>query len=91
MPDGTQFVLDNKKDTAETVGEVENNLGLSPTDNVSKESIHDSNEESKTQMSDRETESTYDIMGQNERLKKRNQMLMDDLARLRERLKLEVL
>lgn len=41
------------------------------------------------QFSDRDQESTYDIMGQNERLKKRNQMLMDDLARLRERVKLE--
>ncbi len=47
MPDGSQFILDEKRDTAETAGGVDNNSGLSPTDNVSKISISDSNEKVK--------------------------------------------
>ena len=39
MPDGSQFILDEKRDTAETAGGVRNDSGLSPTDNVSKISI----------------------------------------------------
>lgn len=39
MPDGSHFVLDEKRDTAERAGGVDNNSGLSPTDNVSNTSI----------------------------------------------------
>jgi hypothetical protein len=42
MPDGSQFVLDKKGDIAERAGGVDNNSGLSPTDNVSKHSIPNS-------------------------------------------------
>ena len=55
MPDGSQFVLDEKRDTAETAGGVDNNSGLSPTDNVSKISISDSNEKVKTKLEERVT------------------------------------
>ena len=39
MPDGTNFTLDEKRDTAETAGVVYKNSSLSPTDNVSINSI----------------------------------------------------
>ncbi len=42
LPDGSQFVLDKKGDIAETAGGIDNNSGLSPTDNVSKHSISNS-------------------------------------------------
>ena len=45
MPDGTQMLLDEKRDTAETAGGVENNSGLSPTDNVSTDIISQNTEE----------------------------------------------
>jgi hypothetical protein len=41
MPDGTQMIIDEKRDTAERAGGVENNSGLSPTDNVSIDIIPD--------------------------------------------------
>lgn len=44
MPDGSQFIFDEKRDTAETAGGVDNNSGLSPTDNVSTDSIPDNQE-----------------------------------------------
>ncbi|MEE0969248.1 MAG: hypothetical protein U0M06_07770, partial [Clostridia bacterium] len=47
LPDGTQFLLDEKRDTAERAGGVDNNSGLSPTDNVSKPSISNSTEKVK--------------------------------------------
>ncbi len=52
MPDGSQFILDEKRDTAERAGGVDNNSGLSPTDNVSKISISDSNEKVKYSIPD---------------------------------------
>ena len=44
MPDGSQFIFNTKRDTAERAGGVNNNSGLSPTDNVSDNSIPDSSE-----------------------------------------------
>ena len=44
MPDGSQFIFNTKRDIAETAGGVNNNSGLSPTDNVSDNSIPDSSE-----------------------------------------------
>lgn len=84
MPDGTQFILDNKKDIAETVGEVENNLGLSPTDNVFEDSIHDSNKKSKVRKSDRTESNVYDVMGENERVESEDTKIKEDVERLEE-------
>lgn len=52
LPDGTQFFLDEKRDTAERAGGVDNNSGLSPTDNVSKPSIPNSTENVKQKQLD---------------------------------------
>jgi len=39
MPDGSQFIFEEKRDISETAGGVNKNSGLSPTDNVSNNSI----------------------------------------------------
>jgi len=46
LPDGSSFVFDKKRDIAERAGGVENNSGLSPTDNISTNSIPQTPEKS---------------------------------------------
>ena len=86
-PDGAIFELNKNRDISETVGGVANNSSLSPTDNISKNSI--AQEEGFSQYSDRDNVSVYDAMGETESLKKQNAILKADIERLKERLKLE--
>ena len=56
MPDGSQFVIANKKeDIAETAGGVKKDSGLSPTDNVFTNSISQSSQYSQEKIAQRET------------------------------------
>ena len=55
MPDGSQLILNNKRDIAETVGGVNNNSGLSPTDNISKGSIPQTSKKSQEKLSGRDS------------------------------------
>ena len=53
LPDGSQFVFNEKGDNAERAGQ-ENNLDLSPTDNVSKGSIPQTSKKSQEKQSGRD-------------------------------------
>lgn len=59
LPDGSQFIFNKKGDTAERAGQ-ENNLDLSPADNVSKGSIPQTYKKSQEKLSDRITASMSD-------------------------------
>ena len=54
MPDGSQLILNNKRDIAETAGGVNDNSGLSPTDNISKGSIPQTSKKSQEKQSGRD-------------------------------------
>ncbi len=58
LPDGSQFVFNEKGDKAERAGQ-ENNLDLSPTDNVSIDSIPQTSKKSQVKLSDRDVD-TYE-------------------------------
>lgn len=64
MPDGTQMIIDEKRDTAERAGGVENNSGLSPTDNVSIDIIPDN---SNTVKGNSDSTGSHSIAVQNQR------------------------